>query len=147
VNDFTPVTETSSTAASDVFELADRIVELRAKKASLKAEVKDIDDTLEKLEEAAAEQMRNGRASKRFERAGFMFHLRTKHHVNVKVANRDKVVEWLRDNGYDSMIGESVRASAFVKEWFDEGNDELPDGLKGLIDIYSEPELVLKKDS
>ena len=60
----------------------------------------------------------------------------------------EQLHEALRQNGYGSLIHETVNAnslSAFVKEQIAENGDELPDWLKGLVNVFEKTTVTVRK--
>ncbi len=68
-----------------------------------------------------------------------MFYLTIKTKASPVAAFKDDLFNAMRENGFDSLISETVNAnklSSFVKEQIEENGDTLPDWLSGLVKVY-----------
>lgn len=133
----------------NILTLADRYKALRDTKQALDNSLKDVNKELDQAEKALIEQMVNEEVP-RFDRNGQMFYLSTKMYASPKAGIKDELYDWLKENGYEDMVKETVHAqtlSSFVKEQLEEhnitadelkellGSDELPEELAGLVQL------------
>ena len=130
-----------------LFELADGLKALRDRKDALEAELKqvsmDIDNADWHLSNLMAET-----ETQNFTRAGTMFCLTTKTRASAAAGRREELYAALRAEGYGDLVYETVNAnslSAFVKEQIDEGNDELPEWLSGLVNVFEKTTVSVRK--
>ncbi len=131
----------------EMFELAEKLKELREKEAQLKGELSEVRDQLNDTMNRLTEQMVN-QEIQNFSRNGLQFYLSTRVHVNDVAARREELYEKLKEQGYGDIVKETVHPStlkAFVRELKEEHDDELPEWLEGLVRIYEEDEVRVKK--
>ncbi len=136
-----------------LFELADELKDLRARKDALETELKqvnmDIDNTDWHLSNLMAET-----ETQNFTRAGTMFCLTTKTRASAAEGMKGELFAALRSKGYGDLIYETVNAnslSAFVKEQIAENTenlssaDELPAWLSGLVNVFEKTTVSVRK--
>lgn len=136
-----------------LFELADELKNLRARKEALETELKqvgmDIDNADWHLSNLMAET-----ETQNFTRAGTMFCLTTKTRASASAGRRDELYAALRGKGYGDLVYETVNAnslSAFVKEQMAEntesfgGIDALPEWLSGLVNVFEKTTVSVRK--
>ena len=130
-----------------MFELADELKRLRDLRADLEAQVKDvvsqIDETDYRLSELMAET-----ETQNFTRAGIMFCLTTRTRASAVADNKDALYSALKEQGYGDLVYETVNAnslSSFVKEQIAEYSDEVPPWMDGLVNIYKEMNVGVRK--
>ena len=136
-----------------LFELADTLKSLRARKDALEAELKqvniDIDDTDWHLSNLMAET-----ETQNFTRAGTMSCLTTKTRASAAAGRKDELFAALRAEGFGDLIYETVNAnslSAFVKEQITEnagslgGGDSLAAWLSGLVNVFEKTTVGVRK--
>ena len=131
----------------EMFKLAERLKELREKEAQLKSELSEIKNQLNDTTNRLSEQMIN-QEIQNFSRNGLQFYLSTRTHVNDVAARREELFNKLKEQGYGDIVKETVHPQtlkAFVRELKEENDDELPDWLDGLVRIYEEDEVRMKK--
>jgi len=61
---------------------------------------------------------------------------------------KEELFDTLRSKGFGELIYETVNAnslSAFVKEQIAENGDELPDWLKGLVNVFEKTTVTVRK--
>ena len=108
--------------------IVDRYVQLRDRKAELKAEydakIRDIDVALQKCEAFMLSHLKDQAAESIRTKAGTFFR---KRRANVSVADWDTFFTWLRDNDMWSML--EHRASKTAVEEFRTVHDDVPPGL------------------
>ena len=132
---------------NDMFELADRLKCLKENKKEAEDALKVINAEIEQVELKLVEMMVN-EETQSFNRSGTTFYLTTKIYASAIGASKEQLHEALRQNGYGSLIYETVNAnslSAFVKEQIAENGDELPDWLKGLVNVFEKTTVTMRK--
>ena len=132
---------------TDMFELADRLKELRERKAELADETKANKAEIEQAEYDLSQLMAQTETQS-FQRAGTLFYLTTKTYASADKEHKDELFDALRNEGYGSLITETVNAnslSAFVKEQMSENDDVLPDWLDGKVNVFDKVTVALRK--
>ena len=132
---------------TDMFELADRLKELRERKAELAEETKANNAEIEQAEYDLSQLMAQTETQS-FQRAGTLFYLTTKTYASADKEHKDELFDALRNEGYGSLITETVNAnslSAFVKEQMSENDDVLPDWLDGKVNVFDKVTVALRK--
>ncbi len=132
---------------TDMFELADGLKELRERKAELADETKANNAEIEQAEYDLSQLMAQTETQS-FQRAGTLFYLTTKTYASADKEHKDELFDALRNEGYDSLITETVNAnslSAFVKEQMSENDDVLPDWLEGKVNVFDKVTVALRK--
>ena len=117
----------------DMFELADKLKELRDKKQHLAEETKKNNAEIEETEYKLSMEMASSETQS-FNRSGTLFYLCTKLYASAVKENKAELYEALKNEGYGSLITETVNAnslSAFVKEQMADNDDILPNWLEG----------------
>ena len=108
-----------------MFELADRLKNLRDKKKEIETSLKSVNDMIFEVESALAELMTLSE-TQNFTRSGTMFSLTTSTKASAKAGRKDELYALLKDAGYGDLVVETVNPSslsAFVKEQISENND------------------------
>ena len=132
---------------TDMFELADRLKELRERKAELADETKANKAEIEQAEYDLSQLMAQTETQS-FQKAGTLFYLTTKTYASADKEHKDELFDALRNEGYGSLITETVNAnslSAFVKEQMSENDDVLPDWLEGKVNVFDKVTVALRK--
>lgn len=122
--------------SGDVFELADRLVELRARKEELESQLKAVNAELGEVNRQLADRMATEELQG-FTRGKHQFYLRTDCFVSVVAERRDDLVAWLKAHGAGELVKETVHPQtlrAYVRELNDAG--ELPAELAEMVRIY-----------
>ena len=132
---------------TDMFELADRLKELRERKAELAEETKANNAEIEQAEFQLSQLMASTETQS-FQRAGTLFYLTTKTYASANKEQKDELFDTLRNEGYGSLITETINAnslSAFVKEQMADNDDILPDWLDGKVNIFDKVTVGIRK--
>ena len=130
-----------------MFELADRLKELRDAKKAAEEELKSINAEIDDVEYRLSELMISSE-TQNFKRAGTMFCLSTTTRASAAAGMKEELFDALRSKGFGELIYETVNAnslSAFVKEQIAENGDELPDWLKGLVNVFEKTTVTVRK--
>ena len=131
---------------TDMFELADRLKELRERKAELAEETKANNAEIEQAEFQLSQLMASTETQS-FQRAGTLFYLTTKTYASANKEQKDELFDALRNEGYGSLITETINAnslSAFVKEQMSENDDILPEWLDGKVNVFDKVTVSLR---
>ncbi len=132
---------------NDMFELADKLKELRDKKQHLAEEVKKNNAEIEETEYKLSLEMASSETQS-FNRSGTLFYLCTKLYASAVKENKAELYEALKNEGYGSLITETVNAnslSAFVKEQMADNDDVLPDWLEGKVNVFDKVTVGIRK--
>lgn len=131
----------------DVFQLADRLLELRKKKEDIEEKSNLLNSKIADVEEKLVESMVE-RDLQNFSQAGARFAFSPQTYINVKKENKEALHKWLRENGHANLIGEAVHPSTFksfiVKEVL-EDSDELPGELQGIVSMHTKTKISVTK--
>lgn len=77
-----------------------------------------------------------------------MFCLSTTTRASAAAGMKEELFDALRSKGFGELIYETVNAnslSAFVKEQIAENGDEIPDWLKGLVNVFEKTTVTMRK--
>lgn len=132
---------------TDMFALADRLKELKERKAELAEETKANNAEIEQAEFQLSQLMASTETQS-FQRAGTLFYLTTKTYASANKEQKDELFKTLRSEGYGSLITENVNAnslSAFVKEQMADNDDILPDWLEGKVNVFDKVTVGIRK--
>mgnify|MGYP004542608097 FL=1 len=132
---------------NDMFELADKLKELRDKKQHLAEETKKNNAEIEETEYKLSLEMASSETQS-FNRSGTLFYLCTKLYASAVKENKAELYEALKNEGYGSLITETVNAnslSAFVKEQMVDNDDVLPDWLEGKVNVFDKVTIGIRK--
>lgn len=130
-----------------LIELASQLRTLKEKEARLKDELSNTRIQIKNTKKDLVNQMINYEVQN-FKHNGNIFYLTTNIYVSDVASRREELYSTLRDNGYGSLIKETVHPQtlkAFVKELMAENGDEVPEWLNGLVTVYEEQEARMKK--
>lgn len=130
-----------------LIELASQLRTLKEKEARLKDELSNTRIQIKNIKKDLVNQMINYEVQN-FKHSGNIFYLTTNIYVSDVASRREELYSTLRDNGYGSLIKETVHPQtlkAFVKELMAENGDEVPEWLNGLVTVYEEQEARMKK--
>ena len=130
-----------------LIELASQLRTLKEKEARLKDELSNTRIQIKNIKKYLVNQMINYEVQN-FKHNDNIFYLTTNIYVSDVASRREELYSTLRDNGYGSLIKETVHPQtlkAFVKELMAENGDEVPEWLNGLVTVYEEQEARMKK--
>ena len=130
-----------------MFELADRLKNLRDEKKDLEQQMKALNAQLDETDFALASAMAESE-TQNFTRASMTFCLTNTTRASAMAEQKEALFEALRAGGYGDLIYETVNAnslSAFVKEQMTENDETLPDWLDGLVNVYERTTVGVRK--
>lgn len=130
-----------------LFELSDRLRELREAKVYAEQALKEVNDQIDEVDYRLSELMAETE-TQNFTRGGTMFYLTTKTRASAAAQKKDELFAALRGEGYGELVTETVNAnslSAFVKEQITENGDVLPDWLDGLVNVFEKTTVGVRK--
>lgn len=130
-----------------IFEMADRLKAAKELKKDLEAQVKAVNAEIEQLDLALSDAMAEQEVE-RFSRNGNTFYLNTRLFASSAAGRKDELVQTLKDNGYGSLVVETVNANtlaSFVKEQKAANGDEIPPWLAGVVSAYEKVTVGVRK--
>ena len=130
-----------------IFELADQLTTLRDEKKQVTEQLKQLNAAIDEVDYKLSEAMAASE-TQNFTRAGKLFYLTTTTHAAAVSGAKDALFTALKTNGYGDLIYETVNAnslSSFVKEQIAEHEDKLPGWLEGLVSIFEETTVGVRK--
>ena len=133
--------------AERMFTLAEELKNLRDSKKEAEQRVKDVNAELDKVESELADLMA-GTETQNFTKSGVMYSLTVKNRASAVAERKDKLYDALKKNGYGDLVYETVNAnslSAFVNEQVAQNEDNLPAWLEGLVNIYEQAKVSVRK--
>lgn len=133
----------------NMYELAERLKQLREKKKAAEQQLKDVHAEIEKTEYQLSMQMAETE-TQNFTRAGTTFALTTKTRASAMAGRKEELYAALKENGYGDLVYETVNAnslSAFVKEQIAENQDTVPEWLSGLVHVYEQTAVSVRKST
>ena len=132
---------------NEMFQLADRLKNLRDEKKELEQQMKALNAQLEDTDFALAAAMAESE-TQNFTRAGMTFCLTNTTRASAMAEQKEALFEALRAGGYGDLIYETVNAnslSAFVKEQMTENDETLPEWLDGLVNVFEKTTVGVRK--
>ncbi|MCL1965298.1 MAG: hypothetical protein FWF69_09640 [Firmicutes bacterium] len=130
-----------------IFELADQLTTLRDEKKKVKERLEKLNAAMDDAEYKLSEAMA-ATETQSFSRAGTLFYLTTTTRASAVAGARDVLFNALKTNGYGDLVYETVNAnslSSFVKEQIAEHEDRLPGWLEGLVSVFEETTVGVRK--
>ncbi len=133
--------------SNKMFELADRLKELRETKKFGEQELKEINADIDEVEYRLSELMAETE-TQNFTRSGTTFYLTTTTRASATAGRKDDLFNSLRQQGYAELVSETVNAnslSAFVREQIAENDEVLPKWLDGLVNVFEKTTVGVRK--
>ena len=130
-----------------MFELAERLKTLKNEKKQKELELRNISDMLTEIE-AALLVIMTLNETPNFTHGGTSFSLKTSLKASAVSDKKEELYSSLKNAGYGDLVVETVNPSslsAFVKEQISENENELPDWLDGLINIFEKNTVSTRK--
>lgn len=130
-----------------IFELADKLKELRELKKWTESELKEINATIEQTDYDLSNLMAESETQS-FNRSGTLFYLNTKTYASAAAEKKEALYHTLKEKGFGSLVVETVNAnslSAFVKEQIMENEDVLPSWLDGKVNVFEKTTIGVRK--
>lgn len=132
-----------------MFELADRLKNLKDRKKQKELELRNINDVIFEVDSALAELMII-KETQNFTRNGTTFCLTTNTKASAAAGMKEELFERLREKGFEDLICETINAnslSSFVKEQISENEDSLPTWLDGLVNVFEKTSVGVRKST
>lgn len=131
----------------NVFELSDQLRAYREQKKELEDCVKALNAEIDALDAKLVQAMID-QETQSFNRAGKLFYIKTVTRASAKAGEQERLYQWLKDNGYGDLVKETVNAqtlTGFAKELLDDNNDQLPEVLADMVNIYEKQTVAMRK--
>ena len=120
---------------------ADRLKTLRDEKAELQAKLKDVQESIDSVEAELIQHMTDEECTG-FDRNGVRFSLVIREFPGAVPEERDELYRRMRSHGFEHLFTINTNTlGATVKELKANNDDQLPDWLEGVIQIYEQPSI------
>lgn len=131
----------------DMLALADRYKELKDKKADMLEAMKALQEELDSAKAKLIESMISAECTG-FKRNGFGYSLVIKEYPGAIPEVKDKLYDAMREHGFEHLFTiNPMTLSGTVKELKSNNDDVLPEWLDGLVKIYEEPNITVRKSN
>ena len=132
---------------TEIFKMADELKAAKDEKKELEAKTKEVNARIEELDRELSDAMADAECDK-FTRNGSTFYLNSRLYASPAAGGRDALIHALRDNGYGSIVTETVNANtlaSFCKEQMTANEDELPEWLSGVVNTFEKVTVGIRK--
>jgi hypothetical protein len=132
-----------------MFNHAQHLLDLREEANELERQLKEVKGEISDTEHLLVGEMASSEIQN-FSRAGRMFSLTIRTRASTVAGRKEELFEALRAEGFGDMVVETVNAntlSSFVKEQREGNNDALPSWLEGLVSVYDQPGVSVRKST
>lgn len=132
---------------AQIFEMADRLKTLQEKKKELEAEAKAIGAEIDGLDLALSDAMADAELD-RFSRNGSTFYLKSRLFASPAAGRKDEMMQALKDNGYGSLVTETVNANtlaSFIKEQREITGEDVPGWLADTVSTFEKVSVGIRK--
>ena len=124
---------------------ADRLKTLRDEKAELQARLKDVQESIDSVEAELIQYMTDEECTG-FDRNGTRFSLVIREVPGAVPEEREELYRRMRSHGFEHLFTINTNTlGATVKELKANNDDQLPDWLEGVIQIYEQPSIRVSK--
>lgn len=130
-----------------IFTMADKLKKLKDEKKALENKVDALTAEIEQLDVQLSDAMTQAELD-RFTRNGSTFYLKSRLYASAASGCKDEMIEAFKQNGYASMVKESVNAntlSSFIKEQQELTGKDVPEWLEGKINTYEKVSIGIRK--
>lgn len=132
---------------TEIFKMADELKAAKDEKKELEAKTKEVNARIEELDRELSDAMADAECDK-FTRNGITFYLNSRLYASPAAGGRDALIHALKDNGYGSIVTETVNANtlaSFCKEQMTANEDELPEWLSGVVNTFEKVTVGIRK--
>ena len=132
---------------TETFKMADELKAAKDEKKELEAKTKEVNARIEELDRELSDAMADAECDK-FTRNGSTFYLNSRLYASPAAGGRDALIHALKDNGYGSIVTETVNANtlaSFCKEQMTANEDELPEWLSGVVNTFEKVTVGIRK--
>lgn len=130
-----------------IFEMADRLKTLHEQKKNLEEQTKALGAEIEELDELLSDAMTDAELD-RFSRNGSTFYLKSRLFVSPASGRKDEMMRALKENGYGSLVVETVNANtlaSFIKEQREATGEDVPVWLGDTVRTYEKVSVGIRK--
>ena len=130
-----------------IFEMADRLRDLKERKKELDAQAKQLVAEIDELDLMLSDAMADAELDK-FTRNGNTFYLSSKLFASPAAGMKDELIAALRENGYGAIVTETVNANtlaSFCRERMAENQDRLPQWLADNVNTFEKVSVGIRK--
>lgn len=129
----------------DLFELSERLVELKERKEALKIDTKRNNEEIDEIEAKMVELMVNEEVQN-FRKDETTFYIKTRLFASIPEEHRDDVINWFKESWeYSGMVKEQINAntlSAWAKERIEEG--DMPEEIEAKLNIFEKSSIGIR---
>ena len=132
---------------TQIFQMADRLKALKEQKKDLEAQVKSLTEEISKLDLELTDAMAEAEVDK-FSRNGSTFYMTSRLFASPAAGRKDEMIQRLRDNGYGSLVTESVNAntlSSFIREQREATGEDVPAWLGDTVNTFEKVSIGIRK--
>ena len=132
---------------TEIFKMADELKAAKDEKKELEVKTKEVNARIEELDRELSDAMADAECDK-FTRNGSTFYLNSRLYASPAAGGRDALIHALKDNGYGSIVTETVNANtlaSFCKEQMTANEDELPEWLSGVVNTFEKVTVGIRK--
>ena len=132
---------------TEIFKMADELKAAKDENKELEAKTKEVNARIEELDRELSDAMADAECDK-FTRNGSTFYLNSRLYASPAAGGRDALIHALKDNGYGSIVTETVNANtlaSFCKEQMTANEDELPEWLSGVVNTFEKVTVGIRK--
>lgn len=133
---------------NSLIAMADRLKRLRAERDALNEQSKDLAAVIKEVETKLSDAMLKDDVPN-FKHDGALFYLSNKVHASPIADSKYELFDALREHGFGSLVVETVNErtlASFVKSQREEHDESLPDWLAGLVNVYDQTGVNLRRD-
>lgn len=128
-----------------MLELAEKLKSMRDDKASLEADLKDLNKDIADVEAQLIELMTTQEVSG-FKHAGSTFSLVIREFPSAEPERKDELYDQMRKHGFEHLFTiNTMTLQGTIKELKANNDDVLPDWLEGLVKIAEKPSIRVSK--
>lgn len=130
-----------------IFEMADRLKTLQEQKKDLEAQAKALGAEIDTLDLQLSDAMTEAELD-RFSRNGSTFYLKSRLFASPAAGRRDEMILALKENGYGSLVTETVNANtlaSFIKEQREVTGDDVPAWLGDTVHTHEKVSVGIRK--
>lgn len=127
--------------------MADRLKTLQEQKKDLEAQTKALAAEVAELDEQISDAMTEAELD-RFSRNDSTFYLKSRLFASPAAGRKDEMVRALKDNGYGSLVVETVNANtlaSFIKEQREATGEDIPAWLGDTVSTYEKVSVGIRK--
>ena len=132
---------------TQIFQMADRLKALKEQKKDLEVQVKSLTEEISKLDLQLTDAMAEAELDK-FSRNGSTFYMTSRLFASPAAGRKDEMIQRLRDNGYGSLVTESVNAntlSSFIREQREATGEDVPTWLGDTVNTFEKVSIGIRK--